>query len=982
MRLFSLFFLLLTAPALLPGQGHITASGAVLALEQADSCILSEDYLAARALYLEALPYFVAEEDYRQVSYIYLWLSETSYYAQDFGRAMEEARYSRLLAETCLAPDTLPFYCTILQNLGVFYSAFGDFDSQMRHYQLSMEAALRYYGRLSPRTADAYLSVGVAHGRRGSWSDCIAFTETSLEIARAAGYQAGIASALLNLSYSFAEQEDFEKAIRYQKQALALTARQEEQGRGLNNLGAYCIDIGEYAVALENLHRALQLRQALPFPSGSDIFSTLLNISRAHSESGRLDSARFYLQQAIQGLQAHGQDARRDLLQIAWNYQGKLLLASGRPEAAEQAVRQGLSRRGPWRDVNSSSFMLLGETLLAQRRYEEALQAAQEGLRWAAPGFDAASPLAAPRWEALESVAQARGLLKLRGDILRELGLARGDPALLEASLAAFEQGDSLVMWMRRTYQGRLSRDQIAANANELYAGALHTLYYLYEETGETRYFDQALAFSEKNKALSILENLNGLYARSFSGVPDAVVEAERKLLEEIEFYSTQVKLNRGYAGAGQLADWERLVFEKRRRQDSLLRRVREEYPRYYQMKHGFQLAGVAPLQEELLGPEETLLEYFLDGDSLFVLLLSRDQRRFFRLPAPRLEEKVLGLCRAAVQRTPDFYERSFDLYRMLVEPVEAYIEGEALAIVPDGALAYLPFELLLSEPSPAVGLPHARRAYLLKQYSIRNLFSANAALQARYNQAAVPARREVLALAPSFEKGEGPAADSSLPALPGARQELESLERGFRGLFLRDEAASEAAFRKYCRRYGVYHVATHTRIDQRLPAASHLLLEAGGGQDGRLHVYELYSMRLDAELAVLSACNTGIGEIKIGEGSASLAHAFAYAGCSDLVMSLWPVKDRTTPVLIGRFYENLAEGMGRCEALRQAKLYCLEYDDLFAHPYFWSGFTYVGSRDPLRLKRRAARPLWPFLVLAGLLAAALTVVLTRRGRR
>ena len=981
MRLYSLLYLLAMAPISLPGQAEPRAvPRAFLALEQADSCIRSEDYQAARELYLEALPYFTEEEDYRQQAYIYLWLSETAYYTQGIQQAMKEAQYSRFLAESCLSPDTLSFYCTILQNLGLFYSMQSDFGRQMDCYLQSLDAALQYHGENSARAADAFLSVGAAYGRRGRWRECITYTENSLKIARKAGYQEGISSALLNLSYSFAEQEDFEKAIQYQKQALATNTRLDEKARGLNNLGTLYIDIGEYAAALDNLHLALQLRRPGLRSSEGDVFSTLLNITHAHSERGRLDSAAYYLEEAIHGLTQSGKDTERDLLQIAYNYKGKLLLLGGSPEAAEQALRQALALGGNWRGINSSSFMLLGQTLLAQERYDAALEAAQSGLRWAAPGFDAAGPMENPSWNSLESIAQARGLLKLKGDILRESGLASGDRTLLLASLATFEQGDSLVMWLRNTYQSRLSRDLIAANANELYAGALRTLYQLYQQTGDTLFFDKALAFSEKNKALSVLENLNRFYARSFSGVPDAVVEAERQLLEEIEFYSNLVKMNRGYESDSLLSVWEGLVYDKRLQQDSLLSRIQVQYPRYYQMKHGFQLAAVKPLQQELLFPEETLLEYFWDADAVFVFLLTREKRRFFRLPAQGLADQISAVCHSAVNREPAFYQLSYELYRTLIQPLEPYIQGEKLAIVPDNVLAFLPFELLLSEPVAPGGAPHARHAYLLKKYSIRNFFSANAALQARQHTAIAPAHREVLALAPSFEAERASGESTGFANLPGARSELDSLEAHYRGLFLRDGAATEANFRKYCSRYGVYHIATHTEVDRRLPSATHFLMEPGAGEDGRLHVYELYNMRLDAELAVLSSCNTGIGEIKAGEGSASLAHAFAYAGCSDMVMSLWPVKDRPTPVLVKRYYDNMAEGMDRCEALRQAKLFCLEYDELFAHPYYWSGFIYVGSRDALFLKKRRALASWPALLLAALLLAGLIVVLIRRG--
>ncbi|MCB9289273.1 MAG: CHAT domain-containing protein [Lewinellaceae bacterium] len=972
----SCIFLLLFAPGLLPGQ----STPPEVALEQAGLCIQSEEYPAARELFLEALPYYIAKGDYRRQAYIYLWLSEASYYARDIQQAIEEAEYSLLLAESCLDPDTLSFYCTILQNLGVFHSALSNFEKQMAYYQRSLEAALHFHGRNSERAADAYLSMGAAYGRRGKWSQCIAYTETSLKIAGSIGYQEGIGSALLNLSHSFAQQEDFEKAIQHQKRALAVTTSLEERARGLNNLGTYYIDIGEYAEALENLYQALHLRRELYLPSDGNVFSTLLNISRAHSESGNLDSAGLYLKQAIDGLSQEKGEGNRGLLQIARNYQCKLLLLGGLPVAAEEVVRRALAARGNWRDINSSSFMLLGEALLAQGRFQEALEAAQEGLQWAAPGFDAENPMENPRWESLESIAQARGLLKLKGDILREAGLAREEPALLKASLATFEQGDSLATWLRNTYQSRLSRDQIAANANALYAGALHTLYHLYGQTSDTLYFDQALAFSEKNKALSVLENLNSLYARSFSGIPEAVTEAERQLLEEIEFYSNLVKTNRGYESDSLLKAWEDKIFIKRREQDSLLGRIRVEYPRYYQMKHGFQLAAVEPLQEKLLAEGETMVEYFRDGDTLFVFMLSREQRRFLCLPSFQLEDKILRLCRAAVRQEPEFDSLSFELYKTLIQPLEPYFEGEKLAIVPDNVLAYLPFELLLEKAVTAAS-PHSRRPYLLRKYSIRYLFSANAALQAQYNMAIRPGHKGILALAPAFETGET-AAGPGFSELPGARSELDSLEEAYRGLFLRGAGASEANFRQNCRDYGVYHIATHTNIDQRLPSASYLLMSKGEGEDGRLHVFELYNTELNAGLAVLSACNTGIGEIRPGEGSASLAHAFAYAGCADLVMSLWPVRDRTTPILVGRYYDNLSLGMEKCEALRQAKLYCLEYDELFAHPYFWSGFIYVGSRDGLRLPKRWKAGRVQLLTLAGLILAGLTIFLIWRRRR
>lgn len=955
--------------ALLPLWAHGDSLEAYVALRQGDHCIESEDFGAAEAYYRQALPFFLNKGRHYEQAYIYLWLSEASYYLYGYKRAMKEAKASLRIAEKYLYTDTLSFYSTILQNIGLFYSRAGDYDAQMFYYKSSLKAALSCRGFYSRQASDAYFSVGAAFGRRGRWGQFIAYSDTALQIAEAIGYQGGIASALLNLSYGFAEKEDYDKAIRYQQRALALTGSQSERARGLNNLGSLYIDTGEYGKALEKLGEALVMRQK---QKDSNYFSTLLNMARAHSESGETEKAALYLDEVIAGL-SKGRESEAVMLQIALNYKARLLARTGRAAQAEPLARQALELKCGRPDVNASSCMVKGEVHLALRQYKEALDAVQEAWLYQAPDFEPAGIFASPPWQNLESVSLGRAMLRLKGDILREWGLAEGKKSLLDASLETFRRGDSLITWSRYSYQNRASRDLLAANANELYAGALHTLFHLYEQTADTAYFNLALAYVEQNKALSVLENLNELYARSFLGIPDAVVKAEQSLVEDIDFYTRQLKLSRGEADKEMLGRWEESLFLKRRAQDSLLKDIRLRHPRYYNMRHGRQEVSPGRLRSELLAEGETLVEYFLDGDSVFVLLLSAGQQHFYRLPAPDLAEQVALLREAAIQRSDTFYALSHSLYRTLVLPLADDISGGRLAIVPDGVLAYLPFELLLSEPPPPPDqVRHASMPYLLRAYSIRYLFSAGSALQYRLLQGEQRAgRRGILALAPIF--GPNGAGSGHFTALPGAQAELDSLETGFMGWFFRGKRATESNFKRFSQYADVYHIATHADVNDLLPGASRLLLQPGSGEDGELFAYELYKLRLPAGLAVLSACNTGIGKIKKGEGSASLAHAFAYAGCPNLVMSLWPVRDRATPLLIKQYYDRLAEGMDKAEALRAAKLYCLEHDELFAHPYFWGGFLYAGSREPQPLKRRwspgagavAAASAFALLVLA-----------------
>jgi CHAT domain-containing protein len=130
--------------------------------------------------------------------------------------------------------------------------------------------------------------------------------------------------------------------------------------------------------------------------------------------------------------------------------------------------------------------------------------------------------------------------------------------------------------------------------------------------------------------------------------------------------------------------------------------------------------------------------------------------------------------------------------------------------------------------------------------------------------------------------------------------------------------------------------------------------------EDGFLHAYELYDTRLNAELAVLSACNTGSGRVVKGEGVLSLSRAFKYAGCPNIAMSLWKADDNATHEIMIHFFKGLRTGMGKTEALRDAQLaYLAEHTGPQAHPYYWATFVMIGDDSPLSGLNSAGLPWW-----------------------
>ena len=170
---------------------------------------------------------------------------------------------------------------------------------------------------------------------------------------------------------------------------------------------------------------------------------------------------------------------------------------------------------------------------------------------------------------------------------------------------------------------------------------------------------------------------------------------------------------------------------------------------------------------------------------------------------------------------------------------------------------------------------------------------------------------------------------------------------------------ANEAVFKSNAIDYGILHLATHAIIDGENPLNSYLIFTSTGDstEDNNLYAWELYNMRLNAQMAVLSACNTGFGKLQRGEGVMSLGRAFAYAGVPSIVMSLWPAEDESTADLMGYFYEALAEGQSKDEALRNAKLRFLkEMPPSKHHPFYWAGFVVQGDAGPLKSNEI---PLW-----------------------
>ena len=322
------------------------------------------------------------------------------------------------------------------------------------------------------------------------------------------------------------------------------------------------------------------------------------------------------------------------------------------------------------------------------------------------------------------------------------------------------------------------------------------------------------------------------------------------------------------------------------------------------------------------LPSDEVLVEYYAEGKEVYAFVLSKTGLQGIKLNGEGLTAEIQHF-RQAVQDSRSSHYRDFAgrLYNRLVRPLEGAMKQRNLLIVAHGPLHYLPFNAL-----------HDGNSYLIERYSLRLLPSASVL---KYLKGVRPQTAGTLLAFGNPDLGD-PTLD-----LQHAQAEALSVSKILpNSKALVRKEASESAFKRYGEGFKYLHIASHGTFNADSPLTSALLLAKDGTNDGTLTVGELYSMRLNADLVTLSACETGLGKIANGDDVVGLTRGFLYAGSRSIVASLWKVDDEATAYLMTRFYGAL-KGTSKREALRLAQL---ETRKKYAHPYYWAAFQLTGE--------------------------------------
>jgi len=519
----------------------------------------------------------------------------------------------------------------------------------------------------------------------------------------------------------------------------------------------------------------------------------------------------------------------------------------------------------------------------------------------------------------------------------------------LEASYATYTAALSLLRYIERSYATDEAKLFLKKKSGLVYGEALWVCLELDRLHPSGDYLEQAFLIGERSKASVITANLE---EKAFMGAPEA-----KGLLEQVDNYKYRIaRLNVRSEAVKDGVELAAITREKEGDEIELLRlqKALEQDGEYYRVKYGDASPGIRDLQGEL-GRNQVLVSLYAAGGVLHVFVVTRDGLRHVAVDSLAQLERDVEAWLGKLKATGNggrFNGGAVGgrLFTSLVQPIRAAAGGRTeWVIIPDGIFALLPFESLYGDAGG--------NQWLVETTTISYRFSSRL-----LSGGASPAETGggggsgVLAFAPFEGAGahiQGNAGDggANFQRLPASKEEIAGLP----GLQWLDGQATKERFLATVNQYPIVHLATHAVSSMNNAAGSFIAFYPGKGRplEDRLYLEELYGLNLQhTRLVIISACETGQGEVVPQEGVISLARAFAYAGCGSTINSLWKADDRATSMILQRFYVHLRDGETQARALQLAKLDYLKSDAIDKSPSYWAHLVLTGDSGVLYPQR------------------------------
>ncbi len=898
-------------------------------------------------------------------------------------------------------------YSGSLQNIGIVYSMTGNYEKAEQYFLQSLKVNQEILQPHDQKLAALFLNMGRFYQIIRNDSKAIEYMKRAEEsyIQNNQSNSVTAGSLFLNMGVIYIYSADYQKAQSYLNKSLEIILAKAPANLAdllliYLNMGHIAEKKGDFTEARQYYLKGLEVGGKLP--NSVKILRGLANVSYKMKDKVNADN---YYNKALQkSIEIYGEEHTETAL--TYLRYGDFLSDNGDARAIkylEKALAISLKSFGPVSLDVSTAYFYIGNYYYRVKEYDKALNYCQLSLIAGFPGFTSRFQSDNPDITKADLngnlvdplIAKAMALYSLYTSDTSRVDLLKSSAATYDLSLKMIER-------LRSAYQGEDSKLIISGDKKNTYSNALFAQVKLYQKTKSQDALEQAFSFSEKGKSAVLLSHLRDKDARNTGRIPQDLLNRDASLKSEIYFYNKQIHDQKIAVNPDEakIKMWNSRIFDLSQKQEELIRSIEKDYPLYYNMKYDNSVTSIETIQKKL-SPTQAIVEYSLTDSSLFAFAITNNKKQLFTTSiGPDFFDNLQTVREQLTGKQFNDYSRSDfrifalasnQLYKTLIQPLEPIIKGKDLILVPDGELGYLSFDILLTSMPDTIKVSYRKLPYLIKESAVTYTPSATAFFD-ELKMNANKNNGKVIAFGPNYssdnhtldlkdEKGR-PLRDV-LTDLTNTQKEIESLEKYFNVKKFLNSAATEEAFKKFAPDYKVLHLAMHTLINNDNSLYSKLVFFKPGGdtiEDGLLNASELVNMELHADMAVLSACNTGTGKLQKGEGIMSLSRDFFYAGVPGIVMTSWAIEDRTGIKLMEYFYKYISEGKPRNEALRLAKVEYLENcDNLTSHPHYWAAYMNVGDISPIEGFGKRTNPFSLYSAAASLIAITLLLLLRYR---
>lgn len=754
-------------------------------------------------------------------------------------------------------------------------------------------------------------------------------------------------------------------------------------------------DIGAYEKAIPLFEKAISFYEKSTPPLYEELCIVYNNLALAYEALQEYEKAGQYLKKATMSCQ-NVRD-KKNLLE-AYANQIENYTQLRKFEEGVTAFQKGITLS---KEITSEAFKAdlysnLGLLEATQNHYEEALSYYEEAVYILVPNFESTvtniNPI--PSKDNIQSKYDLLMVLSRKAAVLMQKGEQENNLFILQDALKTYEDINELINTIRLDYQIGQSKFLLLKRNSKWYESAITAALLLYEKTKDKSYLEKAYQFNANNKSVVLLDALQDESAKKFAGLPETVLAEEKqwkKAIHECETLLYQLPPNENQ----QYEIYKDSLFQLKQGYKDFIQVLEQQYPDYYELKYAFtQPPSIQKIQTEL--EEETLLlEYFLGEESAYIFAISKSdlqvheiqQAQILRTEIQQLNNFLLAPT-ANQEAKNEYLRMAYLSYQKLIAPaLKSNNIPQRLIIIPDDILAQLSFESLLYQQSNQL---QTTTPFLLEKYAIAYLYSNNFLFLKTKSQKAnklfggFGIEYDDATLESVKNKEISPTRSlegtlRSMGKLTYSDDEVLAISELLKGEIWLNEAATKKAFLTNANRFQILHLAMHGALDEKQPLQSALIFTKTNEEDHFLRAGELYNLKLNADMVVLSACNTGTGQLNKGEGVRSLARAFQYAGASSLVASLWSAPDQTTKEIMVSFYQYLKQGLSKDIALQKAKLDYLNSPNTspeYAHPSYWAHLVVVGDVSKIELGST-----WIWWIAGGSLFLMIALFLLRKNK-